>query len=113
MNPKVKCLMKELIQEQIAKVSKEGVWKITKLVLDHNHDFVPPEQRHLLSSMINMSNVKGDLTKSMVNAGMQVTNIWSYLGEEVGGYNNLGVTLKHMQNYVYNEKLKLIVLRIR
>ena len=89
-------------------VSKEGVWKITKLVLDHNHDFVPPEQRHLLRSMRNMSNVKGGLIKSMVNAGMRVTNIWSYLGEEVGGYNNLGVTLKDVHNYVYNEKLKLI-----
>lgn len=89
-------------------VSKEGVWKVTKFVLDHNHQLVPPEQRHLLRSMRNMSNVKGDLIKSMVNSGIRVTNIWNYLGEEVGGYNNLGITLKDMHNYVYTEKLKLI-----
>ncbi|KAJ1399949.1 FAR1 DNA-binding domain [Sesbania bispinosa] len=28
-------------------VSKEGLWKITKLELNHNHDFVPPEQTWL------------------------------------------------------------------
>ncbi|KAJ1378345.1 FAR1 DNA-binding domain, partial [Sesbania bispinosa] len=89
-------------------VSKEGLWKITKLELNHNHDFVPPEQRHLLRSMRNMSNAKGDLIKSMVNAGMRVTNIWSYLGEEVGGCDNLGITMKDMHNYVYSEKMKLI-----
>jgi hypothetical protein len=51
-------------------VSKEGVWKVTKFVLDHNHQLVPPEQRHLLQSMRNMSNVKRDLIKSMVNCGI-------------------------------------------
>ena len=89
-------------------VSKEGVWKITKLVLDHNHELVPIEQRHLLRSMRNMSNAKGDLIKSMVNVGIGVTNIWSYMGEEVGGFGNLGITLKDMRNYVYTEKSKLI-----
>jgi hypothetical protein len=84
-------------------VSKEGLYKITKLVLNHNHEFVPPEQRHMLRSMRNLSNVKGDVIKSMVNSGMKVTNIWSYLGEEVGGFNNLGITLKDMHNYVYME----------
>lgn len=39
---------------------------------------------------------------------MRVTNIWSYLGSEVGGFNNLDITLKGMHNYVYTEKLKLI-----
>jgi hypothetical protein len=89
-------------------VSKEGVWKITKLVLDHNHDLVPIEQRHLLRSMRNMSNAKGDVIKSMVNAGIRVTDVWSYMGEEVGGFSNLGMTLKDMHNYVYNEKSRLI-----
>lgn len=84
-------------------VTKEGVWKVTKLVLDHNHDFVPLEQRHLLRSMRNVSIVKGDLIKSMVNAGVRVTNTWSYLGEEVGGFSNISIP-----SYVSNEKLKLI-----
>jgi hypothetical protein len=90
-------------------VSKEGLYRITKLVLNHNHEFVPPpEQRHMLRSMRNLSNVKGDVIKSMVNSGMKVTNIWSYLGEEVGGFNNLGITLKDMHNYVHMEKFKSI-----
>ena len=44
----------------------------------------------------------------MVNSCIRVTNIWNYLGEEVGGYKNLDITLKDMHNYVYTEKLKLI-----
>lgn len=46
-------------------VSKEGLYKITKLVLDHNHEFVPPEQRHVLRSM-----------RNLLNAGMS----YKYLG---------------------------------
>jgi len=89
-------------------VSKEGVWTVTKLITDHNHDFVPPEQRHLLRSMRNISTAKGDVIKSMVNVGMKVTNVWSYLGEEVGGLDKLGVTMKDIQNDVYTDKLKFI-----
>ncbi|KAJ1420945.1 Zinc finger, PMZ-type [Sesbania bispinosa] len=69
-------------------VSKDGVWKITKLELNHNHDFVPQEQRHLLRSMRGVSNAKGGLINSMVNAGIkssqrsESTN--SVLGEIAG-----------------------------
>jgi hypothetical protein len=89
-------------------VSKDGEWQITKLIMDHNHEFVPLEQRHLLRSMRKVSEAKGGVIKSMVNAGMKVTNIWNYLGEEVGGYDKLGMTMKDMHNFVYNEKMKLI-----
>jgi hypothetical protein len=89
-------------------VSKDGEWRITKLIMDHNHEFVPLEQRHLLRSMRKVSEAKGGVIKSMVNAGMKVTNIWNYLGEEVGGYDKLGMTMKDMHNFVYNEKMKLI-----
>jgi len=38
----------------------------------------------------------------MVNiADMRVTNIWNYQGDEVGGFNNLGITLKDNHNYLY------------
>lgn len=42
---------------------------------------------------------------------MIVINIWGYLEEEVGGFNNLGINLIDMHNYVYTEKLKLIDFR--
>ncbi|XP_057432157.1 protein FAR1-RELATED SEQUENCE 5-like [Lotus japonicus] len=89
-------------------VSKDGEWKITKLVVDHNHDFVPPEQRHLLRSMRKVTEAKGGIIKLMVSAGIKVKNIWSYLGEEVGGYDKVGITMKDMHNYVYVEKMKSI-----
>ncbi|CAJ2640429.1 unnamed protein product [Trifolium pratense] len=89
-------------------VSKDGEWRITKFIMDHNHEFVPLEQRHLLRSFRKVSEAKGGLIKSMVNAGMKVTNIWNYLGEEVGGYDKLGMTMKDMHNFVYTEKMKLI-----
>jgi len=76
--------------------------------MDHNHAFVPLEQKHLLRSMRKVSATKGDLIKSMVNAGMKVTNIWSYLGEEIGGFNKLGMTVKDVPNFFYTEKSKLI-----
>ncbi|KEH26293.1 FAR1 DNA-binding domain protein [Medicago truncatula] len=89
-------------------VSKDGEWRITKLIMDHNHALVPLEQRHLLRSMRKVSETKGGLIKSMVNAGMKVTHVWSYLGEEVGGFDKLGMTMKDVHNFVYTEKSKLI-----
>jgi len=45
------------------------------------HDFAPPDQRHLLRSMRNVSQTKGGLIKSMVNSGIKVTNVWSIWGK--------------------------------
>ncbi|KAK2408219.1 protein FAR1-RELATED SEQUENCE [Trifolium repens] len=89
-------------------VTKEGVWKVTKLILKHNHEFVPLHQRYLLRSMRNMSNLKEGRIKSMVNDAIRVTNIGSYLGSEVGGFDKHGVMLKDMHNYVSTENLKFI-----
>ncbi|KAJ1382793.1 Zinc finger, PMZ-type [Sesbania bispinosa] len=78
-------------------VSKDGVWKITKLELNHNHDFVPQEQRHLLRSMRGVSNAKGGLINSMVNAGGSTSM-------EIGGCNNVSyheVIFNHMPNKKY------------
>jgi hypothetical protein len=36
-------------------VRKDGEWRITKLIMDHNHEFVPLEQRHMLRSMRKVS----------------------------------------------------------
>jgi hypothetical protein len=49
--------------------------------------------------------------RNLLNVGMRVTNIWSHLGNEVGGFNNLGINLKDMRNCVYTEKLKSIETR--
>lgn len=73
-----------------------------------NHDFAPPEQRHLLHSMRNISVTKGGIIKSMVNAGMRVTNIWSYSGEEVGGFDKLGIMIKKICRIMSTKKLKWI-----
>ncbi|XP_019455165.1 PREDICTED: protein FAR1-RELATED SEQUENCE 5-like [Lupinus angustifolius] len=89
-------------------VSKEGQWKIKKLVLDHNHEFAQPHQRHLLRSMRNISATKGYVIKSLINVGMSVTNAWSYIGEEIGGFDKVGSTVKYMQNFVYTQKVKFI-----
>jgi hypothetical protein len=78
-------------------MSKEGLYKITKLVLDCNHEFVYPEQRHMQRSLRNLS-----------NAGMSYKYLESYPCDEVGGFNNLGINLKDMHNYIYTEKLKSI-----
>ncbi|CAL0316337.1 unnamed protein product [Lupinus luteus] len=58
--------------------------------------------------MRNISTTKGDVIKSLVNAGMSVTNAWSYIGEEVGGFDKAGSTVKDMQNFVYTQKMKFI-----
>ncbi|KAF1864616.1 hypothetical protein Lal_00039247 [Lupinus albus] len=87
-------------------VNKEGQWKITKLVLDHNHEFAQPHQRHLLRSMRNISATKGDVIKSLVNVGM--SDAWNYNGEEVSVFDKASSIVKDMQNFVYTQKVKSI-----
>ena len=59
--------------------NKEAVWTTAKLVTTHNHEFAPPDQRHLLHSMRNVSIAKGGLVSLIANADISVQNIWGYL----------------------------------
>jgi hypothetical protein len=52
----------------------------------------------VLPSMKNLRNDKGGLIQSMVNIA----------GDEVGGFNNLGITLNDNHNYLYTWMLVVI-----
>lgn len=65
------------------------------LVLNHNHEFVSIEQRHLLRYLRNVSTIKGIV---IVNVGITVTKVLSYLEDIASGSNKLGLRVRHMKN---------------
>ncbi|XP_028783199.1 protein FAR1-RELATED SEQUENCE 5-like [Neltuma alba] len=89
-------------------IEVDGLWKITKLITEHNHELVKQEHRHLMRSARNIPSAKGDLINSMVTTGIRTKDVWSYLGEETHGFDNIGFSKKDCYNYVNKQKLKLI-----
>ncbi|OIT23239.1 hypothetical protein A4A49_56412, partial [Nicotiana attenuata] len=54
-------------------------------VKEHNHEMASPKKRHLLKSARSITKTKGIVIEDMVNAGINTTTTYSYLGEEAEG----------------------------
>ncbi|KAI9121749.1 hypothetical protein K1719_007139 [Acacia pycnantha] len=86
----------------------DGIWKITKLIIEHNHEFVKPKHRHLMRFVGNILIALGELISSMVTAGIRTKDGWIYFGEVTLGFDNIGLPKKDCYNYVNRKKVKLI-----
>ena len=77
-------------------IDRNGEWKVIKLVTDHNHELVRPKHRHLMHSMRSISEAQGNIISSMVNAGISTKKVWSDMGEETSGTQELGFSKKRL-----------------
>ncbi|KAG8379780.1 hypothetical protein BUALT_Bualt07G0125000 [Buddleja alternifolia] len=73
------------------KVGREwgGEWKVTKFLMEHNHEMVASDQIHLLRSSRNISHAHKSTLEAMVNAGISPTTAFSYMESEAHGPQNL------------------------
>ena len=71
-------------------IDKDGTWKVSHFIEEHNHELALPEEKYLLRSARKVSKVKGRILTSMVNAGIQTIDAYSYMVEESGEVENLG-----------------------
>ncbi|XP_059639387.1 protein FAR1-RELATED SEQUENCE 5-like [Cornus florida] len=91
-------------------VIAEGIWEISYINDEHNHNFVDQEERQFLRISRNIDSASASVLNSMVGAGIKGTKAYSYLSKEVGGSENVGFTLRDCQNFV-NEKKKSLIQR--
>ncbi|KAG8383568.1 hypothetical protein BUALT_Bualt04G0027100 [Buddleja alternifolia] len=84
------------------KVGREwgGEWKVTKFLMEHNHEMVASDQIHLLRSSRNISHAHKSTLEAMVNAGISPTTAFSYMESEAHGPQNLGFTRKDAFDYL-------------
>ncbi|XP_073021702.1 protein FAR1-RELATED SEQUENCE 5-like [Primulina eburnea] len=83
---------------------KGGEWRVSRFVEEHNHEMFPSDQTHLLRSARNISHAKNSTLESMVNAGISVSNVVSFMENEACGPENLGFIRK--DTYDHMSRLK-------
>ncbi|KAK6129284.1 hypothetical protein DH2020_036993 [Rehmannia glutinosa] len=75
-------------------------WKVTRFVIEHNHEMVAVDQTHLLRSSRNISHAQKSTLEAMVNAVISIANDVSYMENEAHGPQNLGFIRKDAYNYL-------------
>lgn len=75
-------------------------WKVTRFDKEYNHEMLRPSQRHMLRSSPNISHAKSLTLEAMVNAGISVVNVVSYMENEAQVPPFLGFTRKDAYNHL-------------
>lgn len=60
-------------------VNSNGQWKVIRFVNTHNHDFVKPEEIHLLRSTRSRPSAKVGVIDTMVNSGNNIIDAYRYI----------------------------------
>ncbi|XP_073026783.1 uncharacterized protein [Primulina eburnea] len=61
---------------------KESEWRVSRFVEEHNHEMFASDQNHLLRSACNISHAKKSTLEAMVNVGISVSNVVSFMEHE-------------------------------
>ncbi|XP_073152711.1 protein FAR1-RELATED SEQUENCE 5-like [Henckelia pumila] len=77
-----------------------GEWKVGNFVMEHNHEMVAADQRHLLRSSRSISYAQKSTLEAMVNAGISVANAVSYMENEAHGPQNLRFIRKDAYDHI-------------
>ncbi|KAL3714834.1 hypothetical protein ACJRO7_006696 [Eucalyptus globulus] len=75
-----------------------GVYEVIEYVSEHNHAFVPEDQKHLIKCGRMISDTCKCVLSDMMKAGIGGTNAYKFLANEAGGSKNLGFILHDCQN---------------
>ncbi|KAI9157294.1 hypothetical protein LWI28_020011 [Acer negundo] len=85
-----------------------GVWTISHVNSEHNHELAKSEEKQFLRSGQKISCAHGDVVSSMVGAGIGPTKAYFYLANEAGGAENLGFLKKDARNYLQRQKDEML-----
>ena len=85
---------------------KDGIWTISHINSDHNHELAKPEERQFLRSGRKVTDACGQVFTSMKDARIGAIKAFFYVANEVGGPENVGCTKKDVYNYLQRKKMK-------
>ncbi|KAL6646750.1 hypothetical protein ACP70R_015444 [Stipagrostis hirtigluma subsp. patula] len=89
-------------------ITPEGIWKIQKVILEHNHSFVSPDKTHMLRSQRQISKADQHIMKTMRTAGIKQSEIFSFFEQWSGGAEHVPFLQMDCNNYIRNERKKYL-----
>ncbi|XP_056173440.1 protein FAR1-RELATED SEQUENCE 5-like [Syzygium oleosum] len=81
-----------------------GVYEVIEYISEHNHAFIPDDQKHLIRCGRIMSETCKGVLVDMIKAGIGGTTAYKFLANEAGGSKNLGFNLRDCQNYLQTKR---------
>ncbi|XP_015939632.1 uncharacterized protein LOC107465151 [Arachis duranensis] len=72
--------------------SENSVWKVRKVILEHNHELTPRVMVHMIPKFRHMSNAAKAHIDGMHGYGVPTSKILGYMAGIAGGYSLLGFT---------------------
>jgi hypothetical protein len=87
-------------------ISREGIWNIQKVVLDHNHGLVTPDKSHMLRSQRQLLDVDRHMIDQLRTSGIRQSEIYSFCETWYGGADSVPFLEMDCNNYISSERKK-------
>jgi hypothetical protein len=91
----------------IVKLGSDKKYRISSMVEEHNHGFVSPDKRHFLRSNHTISERAKSTLFSCHKASIGMSQAFRLLQVSDGGFQNVGCTLRDLQNYYRDLRSKI------
>ena len=89
-------------------VSREGLWTVQKVVLDHNHYLASPNKREKLRSQRSVPEADMKLIGEIRKAGMQPAQVYEFMKEFYGGADKVPFSRMDCNNEIGREWKKYL-----
>nr|XP_034590400.1 protein FAR1-RELATED SEQUENCE 5-like [Setaria viridis] len=89
-------------------VSREGIWKVQKVVLDHNHYLASPNKKHKLKSQRHVTDADRQLIGQIREAGMKPAQVYEFMKEFYGGSDKVPFAKMDSNNEIGRERKKYL-----
>jgi hypothetical protein len=89
-------------------VSKEGIWTVQKVVLDHNHYLASPNKLHKLRSQRRITEADMVLIGQIREAGMKSAQVYEFMKEFYGGADKVPLSRMDCNNAIGRERKKYL-----
>jgi len=89
-------------------VSKEGIWKVQKVILDDNHYLASPNKLHKLKSQRRFREADRMLIGQIREAGMKPSQVYEFMKEFYGEADNVPLSRMDCNNAIGRERKKYL-----
>ncbi|XP_044428123.1 protein FAR1-RELATED SEQUENCE 5 isoform X1 [Triticum aestivum] len=88
-------------------INPEGVWSVQKVILEHNHQLVSPDKRHMLRSQRQLLDADRHMIKQMRTSGIKQAEIYDFC-ELWYGKDAMSFLQMDCNNYLRSERSKYL-----
>ncbi|KAG2573430.1 hypothetical protein PVAP13_7KG235610 [Panicum virgatum] len=89
-------------------VSKEGIWTVQKVVLDHNHYLASPNKLHKLKSQRRVTEADRMLIIQIREAGTKPAQVYEFMKKFYGGVDKVPLSRMDCNNAIVRERKKYL-----